>query len=726
MMSFLVALALYAHGAFWGLGVAIFAMPRRWRAFWPMLVFPAGWALQSAVVWSAAWLRLPGANEYAWWSLALPAAVLALAVRRRGVGQLWREAARFGGVWAVSFGALLLFVAVLVSGGIGLTTVSLGSCDAADYAAGARTLMEFSRGDRVGFLGLVEVVRVHSVDNFYDYWLRLNHFTPAALLALNGAVLDCPPHELATVFTMFLLAGSVPVAFWVARAVIGLRTGTALMAAGAYGLTPVGWYAVAHVAPGQLLAATAIGLLTWSGIAQWRALVVTRGASLWTCTALAVVAYWIVLGSYTFILAVALVPAVAYVVGAAIWRREWGRLTRWAFAMLVPLAMAAAFGFERVAGLAERVSLLREYDFGWEVPVLSPEGWLGVLAEPAQLTGAAAGWRWGVGVALVFATGWALRGRGSMAWRAACVTIPALCGYAYLAWRGEQLGTNASYDAYKLLAVFFPGVLATALVWLEMRRGAGLAQMLLRSAGVVAVGVALAWSVASFSRALTASPLRVTRELRELAKIETMAEVASLNLLIPDMWSRLWANAFLLRKPQYFATHTYEARLNTPLRGEWNLQSTLLFVSEPDRGVVRRLNASYVLVQRRSPTQLAVDFGSGWHAEEAAPGSSERWRWAEPRASFVVENPFRFPVRVRWVMNLSGIDERAVSLRGPRTETAPAQIGPARADVAFAAMELPPGRSDVELFSRAPAARVSGDTRALSVRAWSVELQVLW
>ena len=89
--------------------------------------------------------------------------------------------------------------------------------------------MEFARTDREGFLGLVEVVRVHSGDNFFDYWLRLNHFTPSALLALNGAVLGCAPHEIATLLTAVLLAGALPVVFWVSRAVIGYSGGVSVI-----------------------------------------------------------------------------------------------------------------------------------------------------------------------------------------------------------------------------------------------------------------------------------------------------------------------------------------------------------------------------------------------------------------------------------------------------------------------------------------------------------------
>mgnify|MGYP003377541117 CR=1 FL=1 len=92
-------------------------------------------------------------------------------------------------------GALAALVLPFAFASTSLTTFSLGSCDAADYSAGARVLQEFARGDRAGYLGLVEVVRVHSVDNFFDYWLRLNHFTPSALIAFHASIFALAPHE---------------------------------------------------------------------------------------------------------------------------------------------------------------------------------------------------------------------------------------------------------------------------------------------------------------------------------------------------------------------------------------------------------------------------------------------------------------------------------------------------------------------------------------------------
>ena len=78
MIHFVVAFAVMAHVLCWGAGLAMIAMPRAWRRFWPVLVVPAGLALQSAVVWVGAAAGLKGTNSYAWWSQVVPAGLLAV------------------------------------------------------------------------------------------------------------------------------------------------------------------------------------------------------------------------------------------------------------------------------------------------------------------------------------------------------------------------------------------------------------------------------------------------------------------------------------------------------------------------------------------------------------------------------------------------------------------------------------------------------------------------
>jgi hypothetical protein len=640
MIHFIVAFAVLAHVVFWGAGLAACVMPWAWRRFWPVLVVPAGLALQSAVVWAGALAGLKGTNSYAWASEVLPVGLLWWASRRLS----WRAAIvdvqRFAWVWGVVLVVLGALVLPLAWVSKGLTTFSLGSCDAGDYAAGARVLQEFAKDERGGFMGLKEVVSVQSVDNFFDYWTRLNHFTPSALMAFNGSILGCQPHELTSLLTMVLLAGSVPLVFWMARALLGLGGRESVGIAAIYGLSPLTWYAVGHVAPGQLLAAMAVGLITWSGVAMWRARLTWVHAARFA--GWLAVGYWILLGSYNFIIVIVLVPAVAYVGGLTVWHRSWARGARWLAAMLVPLAACGVIFFGRVAGLIERFQLLRTYDFGWKIPALGPDGWLGLVSGPELEPWRNSGLNWilaGVVVLLWIAVGWrAWRQRRAKAWTALAMTGPVLAGYLFLQWRAAVFGTNASYDAYKLFSVFYPVMLPSFCGWVALRWSGQLRD---KRSVVVALALVITGNLIGagmvFSRLVTA-PLIVDGELRQLRKLEARAEVSSVNLLVPDMWSRLWVNALLLKKSQYFETHTYEGRLNTPLRGAWDLNGGLIALRLPDGGS-ERLGAHFSIANTKHPYFLRVRLGEGWYDLEQLPRSPVRWNWTRGDATLRVENP---------------------------------------------------------------------------------------
>jgi hypothetical protein len=717
MIHFVVAFALLLHVLFWGAGAAMLAMPRPWRRFWPVLVVPAGLALQSAVVWGGAQAGLPGTQSYAWASELLPAFLLAIGLRRLGIRRVVTDFGRFGVVWAAVGGCLALQVLPVALASRGLTTLSLGSCDAADYAAGARVLREFASSSREGFLGLTEVVRVQSVDNFFDYWTRLNHFTPSALVALNGVILDCAPHELLTLLTMTLLAGTLPVVFWASRAVVGYSGGVSVIVAGLYGISPILWYAVAHVAPGQLLAAPAVALLTWSGVALWRGrLTWRRGAS---HAAVLAIGYWLILGSYNFFLLVCLVPAVAYAGGLALWRRSWARFGRWLAVMLAPLAGCAVVFFERVAGLAERFTLLQTYDFGWPVPALTAEGWLGMVRGPDLAAWDFFGLRWVLTVVVVGLLAWAVlraaqqRARGL--WLVAAITVPIVMAYLYLEARAAERGTNASYDAYKLFAVFYPLLLPAFCWWVTLRRSRRLHEWLL-VCGVAAVVVAFNLAACGmFISKMSRPPLLVDGDLRQLRRIEAMADVTSVNLRVPDMWSRLWANAFLLRKEQFFPTHTYEGRLNTPLRGQWDLEGGRVAVHLP--GDARReITPRMAIVDTRAPGFLRIDPDEGWHAEEFDPRSGERWQWSKGQATLRVHNPQDRVVAVTCVLDGWSAERRSVTLgRSGTPAGAAVTVETQRGRVTFPDVELPPGDSTLVLTISPPPVPSPGDTRVLGV-----------
>jgi hypothetical protein len=726
MAFFVAAFALVGSVLLWGFGLAWLATPRRWRMLWPLFIAPCGLALQAAVVWAGAHTDLAGTDVYGRFALILPLVLLGLAWWRCGAPD-WRAMVRLRGVGLVMLAVLLVVAGSMSSASRRLTSFSLGSCDAADYAAGARVFREFASGDREGFMGLTEVVRILSVDNFHDYWVRLNHFTPSAIAALNATLLGREPFELISLLGGVFLVLGVPVAFLLARSALRIGSGGSLAVSTVYGFSPLLWYAVAHVALSQLVAAVALGLLTWSGVVLWRAGATWRRG--FELGILLVVAYTLLLGAYNFMILFCLLPAAAFAVGWSMWAGTYARLGRWWAGMLAPLAVSALLMPERVAGLAERFLLLRQYNFGWKIPALSPEGWVGIVGG-VLLQGYDSRVRWVLSAvvmaAFLTALAVALRRRRAMAFLALCLTVPILSGYAILLIQARAQGTNASYDAYKLLAAFYPGVLAGLCFWLVHLRSRRRLVVALTGAGAIAlVGANLLGSL-RFAERLRNPPYLVDRGLASLQAIESAPEVTSINLRVADFWSRLWANSFLLRKPHYFPTHTYEGRLNTPLRGEWDLLDGVISVVPPEPSAPVKLERPYSLVWTRSPHFVSAHFGEGWYEREQIPRANARWHWTKGDAEIVIENPQSGPLDVAFRFQARSVEPRNLEIwiNGRRRRTV--SIGTELEWVRVPSIRISPGTTSVQLRSPTPPTLVGpNDRRPLGFAAYGIEVKVL-
>ena len=94
------------------------------------------------------WAGVPGTDTYARMSLVIPMLLLAAGARRAGGRNVRADLRRFRAVSAVTVGCLLLLALPLAILSGRPTTVSLGSCDAADYAAGARRPSSLARAVR--------------------------------------------------------------------------------------------------------------------------------------------------------------------------------------------------------------------------------------------------------------------------------------------------------------------------------------------------------------------------------------------------------------------------------------------------------------------------------------------------------------------------------------------------------------------------------------------------
>lgn len=484
-----------------------------------------------------------------------------------------------------------------------------------------------------------------------------------------------------------------------------------------YAFSPLNAYAVYHGGLGQLYAAQGIGLVTLAVFGASRAALARRNVGAFLPLALAAV--WLLAGSYNFILLVCLAPAGGWLLGQLVLKRNLGATGRVLGLLTVAGAACIALFWGRFSGLVERFSLFEQYNFGWVVPLASPEGWLGILRDTGLH-----GWPVATRVTLsVAVVGLYLWGVGRL-WRrqparslaALALVLPVVAGWGILAWE-SRLRANASYDAYKLLAVFYPGLLAGLLCWLAVprRRAAGVLLMLILAANL--------WVAADFRRQMSAPPLRVDRRLAGLAQLESDPRVGSLNLLIEDYWSRLWANAFLLRKPQYFAIHTYEGRLNTALKGEWDLRDSLLRTVPLADGDMIQVNERFYAVRVAAPGRMQAGFADGWHPAES--NGADRWRWSGGAGRILVTNPADRPVQARLSLRVRALVPGPLELRLEQHSAGVRALDGSLQEVSFEHLLFQPGNTVVTLVGGAGVVPGAGDGRTLSFALYGFELRTL-
>ena len=727
MPYYFIAAGLIAHTYFWGVGAAWLVLPWRWRRWWWAVAPGLGLALQSAVVWAGAHTALAGTNAYAWWSELLPLGLLLAGWNRRGLrsggqlgaGLLRPPALLLAGIMAVAAWFLL---SPMAAAGRGVTSSSLGSCDHADYAAGARVLAEFSPHDRTGMLGLAEVTRTGSAEYLFEYWLRLNHFTPAALIAHNTVIFGLPAYRLVSVTAAVLLLLNIPLVYLLSRVAAGLRPAAGFFVAGLYGLSPLSAYAVHQGALGQLLAAQGIGLLVVSAALLFREGGGPRRG--WPIGLVMLAAFWLLAGSYNFILVICLAQAVPWVLGRALLKPQGQPVRRVGLAMAAALVVCAGLFWPRFSGIVERFQLFADHDYGWRVPLVTWEGWLGLVSN-VYLEANPSVWRWLLMAGL--AAGWvgwlisAWRRHRLQALAALALVLPVAAGWTILAWASLSR-TNASYDAFKLLSVFYPGLLA------GLCAGLVVGGKSLRARGTLLfMALVLGFNLIradEFRRQMARPPLRVDKHLVGLGQIEALPGVASVNLRIGLFWARLWADGFLLRTPHYFAEPTYEGRNVTPLRGEWDLLHTMLWVLPVADADHIEVGPNFQLVRAAAVQAVRAEFGPGWYATERF--GTDQWRWTNGTGQIFLTSTQTSPVAVRLRFKVEGLrsgDKVAVGCNGQHLQEAGVSRVPGWTEPID--LTLAPGVSVLTLHAgQANGRPAANDPRNLGVAMHKMELRL--
>lgn len=712
---------------FWGAGLARLLLPQPWRHLWPFWTAPVGWAFQSAVVWAGVWLNLPGTKTYALAAHVLPAALLWLSLGRRpleGLRRSARELLAAAPILLLAVGTLAAVLAVQGATLRVLTTLTVGSCDAADYAAGARVLQEFSRTASSGFMNLPLVTSVGLTDGFFDYWLRLNHFTPSALIAFNASVLPFTIDELIGVLGANLHAGLVPVVYLVVRGLFCYRARIAALMAALYGLSPLVWYAVVQVALAQLLATGAVALLSCFAVWLWREAGVP-GRSLWRWWPALSLSAWLLWGSYHFFVLACFLPVATWI-GFVSWRRSaWERLWRWALVVGSAFACTGLLALPRVLGIVERFVLFYKHHFGWTIPGLGPSGWFGFVSDgdlspwpdPVRvLLGGVVLWAVGMG--------WLELHRHRRLGGALACSLSILAGYFFLLAGELWSHPTASYDAYKWISVFYPLLLGGLGAWwtlaLSKSRGVRLAVW----SGIGGIFAANVYGLAQIAEDLHEAPLMAFRSTRAIQSIESMEDVRSVNVLTGDVWTRLWANTYLLKKPHYFRYDTYEARRASTLRGEWDLVGPWFRFAPGAAEDIRPIGPRFDLVRVGSPSHVRARIGDGWYPLEQDAFSKKSWRWTKSGGDILLRVTGTKPKAVRLEVVTYSPEKRNVYLKCVQGAYHLGHAGPQDGKLLSPVLNLAPGWHRIRLSTDKPPGRADeGDPRPVSFAVLGVTLR---
>ncbi len=721
MLYYLTAAGLILHTFFWGAGLAWLAVPRVWARWWWIFAAPLGVALQSAVVWVGAHSSLAGTDAYAWRGEFLPGVLLLAAGIRhhRETRRRFRSLRGAAGVVLLMLLTGWMLLSPMARATSGLTSTSLGSCEPASHAAGARVLQEFSRRDRTGFLDQPETTRVHGVDVFFDYTLRLDHFTPSALIAYNGSVFGLEPYRMVSVTAAAMALLGLPLACFLARAMMGLRGWPLLGVTTLVGLSPLQAYAVHHGALGQLGAVTAIALVTLAGWGAGRAAL--AGRNIWEWLPLFLAGLWLLAGCYSPLWPWALVPAGLWVALESLWRgniKAAGRLLVW---LAVAVELLAVFSWDRIEGLIRRGGA---YSTGWAMPLLMPEGWVGIVRDPdfskwpaaIQLSLAAVlGFLWLAGLVTLW------RVRPAIARVVVCLVLPVVAGWALLAGESRERPL-AAFEAWRLIGVFLPGTLAGLCCWLTAARHASPWRQRVAAFLLAGLLVSNLFAADRFRRRMTTPPLRVDRQMVELGRLEMEPQIDSLNLLIRDPWTCLWANAFLLRRAQYFSEHMYEARRSTPMQGQWELSDGQLRALPAGTADQVVLNSRFHAVRVAAPDRIPAVFSTGgWYPPERA--GEEIWRWSDDTGGIALLNPRETAQPVRLAVRLRAAQPCTVRIELEGRVVAERTIDETKTEWEIEGIVVPPGRSMLGFRIDRPPISPGDDTRRLAVALFDFTLQ---
>jgi len=607
-----------------GLGLCLIACPKELRKYAIFLCPMVGYSYLTLVGWYCYWLELGGTDAYAWIVAVPPAALLGLALLNRHRGPVWKEMLLQRELLAplvVACTGFLIVSMPFLKNADGLTSMSAGNNDIAHSAGVSRYLKEFTRSDRVGFLGQSSVYKA-ATDRGGKFGSRLS-------VAFAGSLFSLEPYQLQSLSLQVFFFFSILLFYAIARESFRYDRRGALGITALYGLSPLMYLTIYHGYQGQIIG-TALALC----------ILLLNIQAINTCQTwldymkyvpFAVLFTWGVSTTYSHMVLVIYAPIAMYLLVLGFQRGARPAGIRWtlfaAFTLIIMCVVSPSKSRLVVSNLYSTALV----HAGWFIPWMSPDTVFGLrIMENLYLLSPTGLMRYLLSIPPVLVLLFGLRKAHSddrnVFILAGSSILFIVIGYAVLAFLGRVDGAWGGYKSYKLLSFFLPlGLLASLTLFRNMERPS---TGLTRSVVPVALGVLIGCNVFSaykVSAQMSRTHRSVSRDLADLKKVENLPAVESINIIGPDWWDTLWQAQFLMRKNLYFEISTYYPA--TALAGQWDLRRVsatggdiLRLVDFEDTGRIA-VNPTYVLVKVGASGALRARLGKGWHDSEV----THRW-----------------------------------------------------------------------------------------------------
>lgn len=553
---------LFGMYCFWGIGLTLLTVPEQLTKFTLILSPFVGYSLLTFVGWLLYQAGTDGTTSYCRIVLLVPTILIVVSVALRIQDDL-RSLINHE-VLCAFLVATLCYIALSVLSFRDveqLTSVSAGNNDVAEYALVSRALTQHSLNYISSTFGNY---RIHESLQGSAFGAFLSTAYPAALFRV-------PWYQLQTVSINLFFALCAAAVFVAARCGFNYTIGGAIVAAIALlGLQPL-LVAVFSGFQAQFIA-TGMCVLYFSLCAS----IESHGATGQTFRAalpLSVILVWGMSITYPHI-----IPLIFFLAGgvAVAWllaSRHYSALWRWACFLGATLVVVALMSPKRMVSVWTYSLSMARSDAGWFIPVDWP------------LTTALIG---GILAGIV-----SVRHDHRLRNQIVFLSVVSATGYLFLAYLGRRGdGIWGAYKAFKYLTYTLPFFLLSALVFTGPERAVSQSRRLVAQGSRLLVLAASGYIFGAFASDLRL--LYVTPDMTDLARIESLPDIESVNIRGAGFWDGLWALHFLLDKPRYQERpNIYAAE---PQNGKWDLfKCGGLIGSVP--GETMALNTSYALVK---------------------------------------------------------------------------------------------------------------------------------